>query len=176
MQRSSWIALGLSVLLIAILAVSYFISQERPRQFDATQAQQILHDLQEAVRQKDVEGIMRYVAPNTRLIGDMDAQKARLLIARAFRVMQNPQPTISDVQFHDDNEGKGVGLEEPSVSFYLNLRDQGPDYTSDEYAGRITLYFRQVSIPHLFGLYHTAEWRIVHVETTGPNPDSFGDF
>ncbi|CEK13973.1 hypothetical protein [Chthonomonas calidirosea] len=169
MQRSSWIALGLSVLLIAILTVSYFVSQARPKPFDATQAQQILHDLQVAVRQKDVEGIMQYVAPNARLIGDMDTQKARLLLARAFRTMQNPEPSVSDVQFHAD-------ADEPSVSFDLNLRDQGPDYTSDEYEGRITLYFRQVTITHLFGLYHTVEWRIVHAETTGPNPDNFGDF
>lgn len=169
MQRSSWVALGLSILLTALLTVGYLSSRSKAQHFDAAQAEKVLHDLQVDTRQKDVEGIMRYIAPNTRLMGDLDTNRVRLLLMRAFNAMQNPQPDVSDVQFHDDPD-------EPSLSFLLNLRDQGPDYTSDEYGGRITLYFHQANISHLFGLYHTSEWRIVHVDTTGPSPDTFGDF
>jgi hypothetical protein len=134
------------------------------------QAELMLNDMRDAVRHKDVGRIMDHISsdPDTRIAG-LRPDQLRLIIGRAFHSSSDLKATYSNFAFAGDAGSA-------TVEFDLDVTDNGPNMSADDYKGHITLRLKRADISHLFGLFHTREWRITAADTTGRDPLSFGDF
>jgi ketosteroid isomerase-like protein len=170
MRKSSWIVLGICVVLLFCLGFGYLLTRTPPGDLNQQQAQAMIKDMQSAVRHKDVDGIMRYIAPDDETtVANLKRPRMRMVLAQAFRAMPSPQAQVNNLMF------ASIG-NEATVDFDLKVKSEGADFTSDIYQGHITLHLKRVPVPHLWGLYHTSEWRIVGGSTTGPDPNNYGDY
>lgn len=169
MRKSSWVILGVCLILAALLGFIYVRSQPVSETLTQPEAEQMLHQMQDAVAQKNVGGIMEYIAPDPETrIANLNQDQLRLLIARGLRNSGRPQAIVSNIVF-------AGGTGEATLAFDLVVKDDRPDSVSDRYTGHITLHLRRVEVSHLLGLFHTKEWRIVGADTTGPDLSNFGD-
>ena len=168
MQRNSWIALGICAALAAFLAIMYLQSQGASETFTQETASQMIQTMQDAVRHKNVGGIMQYITPDDEAhIAGEHPFDLQILLARAFRASGQLRADVSHMTYQGETE--------PSVAFHLVIFDERTDMNARDYEGDITLHLQRVDVPHLLGLYKTKEWRITGAETTGPDPASFGE-
>lgn len=170
MKRSSWIAIGISSLLIAGLIAAYFASQGGHETLTQEDAIQTTKKLEEAFRNKSVGAVMDHLGTgsDTR-ISDIGADQLRMMLANYFRNSDHLHADLSNYTFST------VGLE-GMLQFDATLFNNSGDSVKEDYHGHITLHFRRVVVPHLFGMYKTKEWRIVGVDTTGPNLSGMGEY
>jgi len=170
MRKSSWIVLGVCAALILSLATAYFLSRTSPDTLTQQQAESIVKEMQVAVRHKNVDALMAYIAPSEDLrIANLRPDQIRVLLAHAFQAMPDPRAEVSNLTFTG-------GLKDATLGFDLVVHNDGPSQTAVDYTGHITLQLQRVPVPHLMGLYNTREWRIVSGSTTGPDPSTFGDY
>lgn len=170
MQKSSKIALLVCLLLLVVLGASYLMARTGEPTFTQEKALAIIHHLEEGVASKNVGEIMSQIdsSPETRL-ANINSDQLRLLLSRAFRAMNHPKATTSNLNFAAGDKG------EATVEFELLITQNGENYTARDFQGHVTLHLKRVEISYLFGLYKTREWRIVGGSTTGPQPSEFGD-
>lgn len=169
MQKSSWIMLGICGVLLCCLSFAYVLSRVGSGTLTRDEATAMVHRMQDAVKHKDVGAIMDAIAPapETR-IANMTPDQTRLMLARAFRSMQNPAADITEITF----EG---GDKDATLGFNLKVYQSVQDMKASDYQGHITLHLGRVEVSHLLGLYHTTEWRITSATSTGPDPSNWGE-
>jgi hypothetical protein len=169
-KRSSWIILGICILLVIGLIGAYFASQTSSTTLTKAQALQMVEKMQEALRHKNVNAIMSYIAPgpDTR-IANVNQDQLRGILAHYIRNADSLRAEIRDPAFSS-------GDSEAVLEFDLTVYNNGQDSVKEDYKGHITLHLKRVEITHLLGMYKTKEWRIVGAETTGPTLDNFGDY
>ena len=170
MRKSSWIVLGICAALIFGLAAAYFLSQTGSENLTRQQAESMVKEMQVAVRHKNVNTLMSYLAPSDDLrIANLHPDQIRVLLAHAFQAMPEPRAEVNNLTFVG-------GAKDATVGFDLVVHNDGPNQVGIDYTGHITLQLQRVPVPHLLGLYRTREWRIVGGSTTGPDPSAFGDY
>lgn len=169
MRKSSWIVVAVCVVLAAFLAFAYLWTPSSPETLTQQDGNQIVDKLKDAVTHKNADEIMDFVSPDpdTKIAG-LNQDQLRLMLQRAFHNSGNLQPNVSNIMLDSVRN-------EATLAFDVNVKDSTPDMLAGDYAGRITLHLRRIEIPHLMGLLHAREWRIVGAETTGPDPSTFGD-
>ena len=171
MKRSSWIILSVCIVLAASLVTLYRLSQTGTGPLSEKQARAMVQTMQDAVAHKNVNTIMSYMTTDSDAkIVNLRQDQLRMLLARAFRNAQEMKADVTDFAFED-----GTG-DSATAQFNLVLSHVETGMTSEVYRGQITLHLHRQEVPHLLGLYSTHEWRIANAETTGPNPESFGDY
>ena len=170
MRKSSWIVLGICAALIISLATAYILSQTGPDTLTQQQAEGMVKEMQVAVRHKNLNTLMAYLAPNDDIrVANLHPDQIRVLLARAFQAMKEPRAEVTNLTY-------AGGVKDATLAFDLAIHNDGPDHTATDYTGHITLQLQRVSVPHLLGLYRTREWRIVAGSTTGLDPSNFGDY
>lgn len=170
MHKSSWVALGLCAVLIVCLGGAYLISRGAPEALNQEQATQMLQQMQEAVAQKNVDGIMNAISPDADVhLATLRPDQLRLMLAKAFRESGKLHADCTNIAFQG-------GTGDATLEFDLSVKQEAPNMVAEDYAGHITLRLRRVDVPHLLGLYHTKEWRIVGADSTGKDPSTFGDY
>ncbi len=169
MQRKSWILLLISFVLCSSLGFAFFLSRSSPEVLTKESANSMIEEMKKAVSHKSVGGIMAYIAPDPEVeIAKMHPDNLALLISRAFHVSGKLIADCNNLTF----VGSG---ESPTTEFDLVVHHQEQSMTAEDYRGHIKLRWRRVNVPHIFGLYHTKEWRIFSAETDGKDPSTFGD-
>src|SRR5437870_1911460 len=100
MKKSSWIVLGICVVLAAGLAAAYFLSQSSPTTLTRAQAMQMVENMQEALRHKNVNAIMGYIAagPDTR-IANVNQDQLRSMLIHYFRNADSLHADIANPSF-----------------------------------------------------------------------------
>ena len=169
MRKSSWVALGICVVLAVGLAFAYTLSRSSSETLTREEALALVNTMKEAATHKDVNTIMSYVAtdPETRVV-NVNPDQLRLLIARAFRSAGKIRPEIAHFSF-------AGGPNEATMEFDLTVFNDHGDGVSQDYQGHIILKLRRLEMSHLLGLYQTREWRIVGGSSTGPDLNNFGE-
>jgi len=171
MKRSSWIILSICIVLAGSLVTLYRLSQMGAGNLTETQARAMVQTMQDAVTHKNVNTIMSYMTTDSDAkIVNQRQDQLRMLLARAFRNAQEMRADVTDFAF------EGGTKDDATAQFNLVLKHVEAGLTSDAYSGQITLHLHRQEVPHLLGLYSTHEWRITGAETTGPDPNSFGDY
>ncbi|MCW3096473.1 MAG: hypothetical protein JWL77_2091 [Chthonomonadaceae bacterium] len=171
MKRSSWIILSLCIVLAGSLVTLYRLSQMGTGALSESQARAMVQTMQDAVAHKNVNTIMGYITTdNDAKIVNLRQDQLRLLLARAFRNVQDMRADVTDFNF------EGGTSDTATAQFNLALVHDEAGLHSEDYRGQITLHLRRMEIPHLFGLYSAHEWRIVGAETTGVDPNTFGEY
>ncbi len=169
MKQSSWIVLGICILLAAFLGLYYIETQPSPATLTQDQATRMLHRMQEAVAHKDVNTIMGYISPSPDArLANLNQDQLRVTLARAFRDSDRLRADVSNVNLQG-------GTGEATVDFNLVVTHQMPEGIGRDYTGHITLHLQRMEVPRMMGIFHAQEWRIVGAETTGPDPSSFGE-
>lgn len=169
-KRSSWIVLGICVVLSMCLGAAYLMSQNPTPTLGRREAEAMIKQMQQAVRRKNAGAIMDYVSSGDDVkIDNMRPEQVRLLLVKAFRSMNDPRAEVTNPVFTGNERAA-------SFSFDLKLHNDGPDIDSIPYEGHITLNLQRTTVSQWFGLYKTQEWRIVNAATTGPDPALFGDY
>ena len=168
MKRKSWIALGVSLVLAICLGALYLLSQSAPEKLTQEQAVAILSKMQVSFEKKSVSGVVDHVTtdPHARL-ANLTPDQVHLMLANYFR---NSERLHTEATHQTYSEGPDENL----LQFDLSVRNDSSDSKKEDYQGRITLHFRRVETPRLLGLMHANEWRITGVDTTGPDPSTFG--
>ena len=170
MRKSSWIMLGVCGALVLVLGFAYLLSRTTDTSLTREQASQIVQKMQDAVARKDVSTIMSYIDPSPETkVANVNQDTLRILLARAFRAMQNPHADVTNLAFAGGDSG------DATVDFDLDVKQAAADYSAFDYKGHITLHLKRVDVPHLLGLYQTSEWRIVSGSTTGQQPSDMGE-
>ncbi len=169
MRPSSRIALALCLLLTLALGFAYRLSRATPEALPEQAALQMLRSMQDAVQRKSVGGVMAYIAPDagTR-IANLNQDQLRLLLARAFRGSGNLRAETKNVRFTG-------GDQDAVLDFDLAVFNTGDGSVGGDYTGHVTLHLSRVETPHLLGLYHTREWRIVSADSTGRDMTGIGE-
>ncbi len=170
MRKSSWLLLSLSGVLLAGLYLAYRAAQQTPETYTPEAAHAMIAKMQDAVAHKRAGDIMEYITPDPDAhILDMTTDQLRLLIARGLRSSQGMRADVSDIKSQST-------VSEATVTFQLAVTHHEPNMVATDYGpAKITFRLQPVPVPHLLGIYHTSEWRIVAAETTGLSPASFGD-
>jgi hypothetical protein len=170
MKRSSWIVLGVCVVLVIGLVAGYFLSQGGTTTLTQEDAIKMVEKMEEGLRHKNVNAIMGYIAPEagTR-IANVNQDQLRGMLAHYFRNSDSLRADLKNYTFIDSTQ-------EPTLQFDLTVYNNGSDSEKIDYQGHITLHLKRTDVSHLLGLYQTKEWRIVGAETSGPNLDIFGDY
>ena len=167
MRKSSWIVLGIGMLLGIGLGFAYLLSHTGPENLTEADAVKMINRMQEAATHKDVGTIMSYISSTSDTkITNLNTDQLRLMLAHALRSANHVRPDVSHIAFHG-------GLGEASVDFDLIVFNEDKNMSSKDYEGHITLNLRRIDVPHLLGLYQTKEWRVVGGSTTGPDPASW---
>lgn len=170
MRRSSWIVLGICIILILCLGSAYLMSQRGAQTLGRAEAETMLKQMRMAVRHKDAGAIMEYIATGDDVkIDSMRPEQIRLLLVKAFRSMDDPNAEVTNIAYTGTDR-------EATLIFDLKLHNDGPDLNSIPYDGRITLNLQRTTVSHWFGISKTLEWRIVNASTTGQDPSLFGDY
>jgi hypothetical protein len=170
MRKSSWILLGVCLVLALGLGVAYLLSRPAQEGLTQEQATQMVREMQAAVAKKDVNGIMRYVAPGAEpRLARMRPDQLRVLLMRAFRESGRLTATCDNFAFQTSGE-------EATLEFDLSVTHQDTGFTAEDYNGRITLNLQRVEAPRFLGLFKTKEWRIVEAQTTGKDPSTIGEW
>jgi hypothetical protein len=170
MKKSSWIVLGICVVLMFCLGFAYFVSRIGASEpLTQQKAQAMIGQMQEAVKHKNVNDIMSYVSPDpdTKVAG-LDQDHIRRLLQSAFHMMKEPRADVNNLIF-------AGGADDAQVSFDLTVHNDGPDQQGVDYKGHVTLELKRVDVPHLLGLFHTKEWRIVNGSQNGPDVTTWGE-
>jgi hypothetical protein len=169
MRKSSWIVLGISVALVVCLGCAYLLTRSTPETLTKEQAAQIIKEMQEAVRHKNVNAIMAYVSPDpdTKVAG-LDQEHMRRLLVGALHRMDDPRADVANLVF-------AGGTDDATISCDVAVHNDGPNQSIVDYIGHVTLQLKRVDVAHLFGLYHTKEWRIVGGTQDGPDVTGWGD-
>jgi len=169
MRKSSWVAIAVCVVLAAFLAFAYLWTPSSPETLTQQDGNQIVDKLKDAVAHKNADEIMAFVSPDpdTKIAG-LNQDQLRLMLMRAFHNSGTLKADVSNVALVSVRN-------EATLAFDVVVKDSTPDMLAGDYTGRITLHLRRMEIPHLMGLLHAKEWRIVGAETTGPDPSAFGD-
>ncbi len=171
MKRSSWIILSLCIVLAGSLVTLYRLSQTGAGALNADQARSMVQTMQDAVAHKNVNTIMSYITTeNDAKIVNLHKDQLRLLLARTFRNAQDIHADVTNFAF------QGGTTDDATAQFDLALNHDEPGLHSVVYTGQITLHLHRMEVPHLFGLYSAHEWRIIGAETSGVDPNTFGDF
>ncbi|HLV79657.1 MAG TPA: hypothetical protein VKT32_05220 [Chthonomonadaceae bacterium] len=169
MRKSSWVVIAVCILLAGFLAFAYLWTPSSPETLTQQDGVEIVHKLQNAVEQKKVNDIMDYVSPDPDVkIAGLNQDQLQLMLARAFHNSGNLKANVSNIALDSTRN-------EATLAFDVAVKDSTPNMLAGDYSGRITLHLRRVEIPHLMGLLHAREWKIVGAETTGPDPSTFGD-
>ena len=170
MRKSSWVVLAVCAALSFVLGFAYLLSRASDDTLTQAQANQLVGRMQEAVAHKDVNAIMGAIDPDpaTKVAG-VNQDQLRFMLARALRAMDHPRAEINNMALAGGTKG------DATIDFDLAVKTAGPDYMSTPYQGHITLHLKRVDVPHLLGVYHTNEWRIVSGSTTGPQPTEMGE-
>jgi hypothetical protein len=169
MRKSSWIVLALCGVLVLCLGFAYMVSRQTPQPLTKETTEAMVQQMQEAVKHKNINTIMSFVSPDpdTKVAG-LDQDHIRRMLASAFHMMQEPRADVNNLNFIG-------GTDEATVDFDLSVHNDGPGQQVTDYKGHVTLQIRRVDVPHLMGLYHTREWRIVDGSQTGPDLTTWGD-
>jgi hypothetical protein len=170
MRKSSWILLGISVVLLVLLGFAYLQSQNAPDTRTEAQAVEMLKRMQSAVAHNNVNGIMDMISPDpgTR-IGNMRTEQLRVMIARAFRQSGPFRADFSGISLHPSQN-------EASLEFDLQVTHLMDGNVGRDYSGHVTLQLQRVDVPVMLGIFHTKQWRIVRAETPGADPSLYGDY
>jgi hypothetical protein len=170
MQKASWIALAVLVALIGFLGINYALSGSGAERLDRQKATAWLEKMRMAAERKDVGTIMNAIAPQSEArIADVNPDKFRLLLMRAFRTMGSVRIQTSNIRFEG---GEG---DEAELSFYLVVRNVSPEMVAEDYKGDITVRLRRVDVPRMLGLFQGKEWRVVEAHSSGPSLSTFGE-
>lgn len=170
MRKSSWVVLGVCAALVFSLGFAYLLSRASDDTLTQAQATQMVGRMQEAVAHKDVSAMMAFIDPDpaTKVAG-VNQDQLRFMLARALRAMDHPRAEVNNMALAGGSKG------DATVDFDLAVKTAGADFMSTPYMGHITLHLKRVEVPHLLGLYHTYEWRVVSGSTTGPQPTDMGE-
>lgn len=169
MQKSSWIALGVLILLSAFLGVGYIATRPAPETLTKEQATTMLTHLQKAAEGKNTSAILGALAPMPEgKYAELNREQLQWLLNRAFRGSERIRTEITNVTFDG-------GMQAATLAFDLVVYNGLGSMTSENYRGRITLSLKRVEVPRFGGILKSFEWRIVKADTTGPNLTSFGD-
>jgi len=171
MRKTSWIVLGVCVVLVLCLGAAYILTRTTPDSLNKDRAALIITQMQNAVKHRDVNTIMSYVSsdPETRIAG-LEPDRMRRLLASALHRMESPRADVTGLAMTG-----GGDTDEATLSFDLTVHNDGPGQVVVDYTGHVTLELKRVDVPHLFGLYHTREWRIIGGTQNGPDITSWGD-
>ena len=168
MQRSSWILLGICVFIAVTLLTTYHYSTKQTAEMNQAVAFAMVHTMQKDVRDKNVDQLMSFVDPSSMTnIADNTPKRIRKIIAQALAAMHSPRAVVTNMQY-------SAGTNQVVVEGDLNIEDDGPDYSSSLTSGHLTFYLKPVTTSHMFGLWHTKEWKITRAAWSGQNPDSYG--
>jgi len=170
MKRSSWIILAICAALMCFLGFLYVQSQDKPPDMTPSLIESMLGSMQKAVARKDVRTLLSYVdqSPETR-ISSLNTDQLRLTLSRAFNTSDQLEAVYSGLTLHDDGE-------EATAEFDLKVLHHMSGANADDYNGHIVLHLKRTPVPHLLGLYHTREWKIVRADTNGTDLDKWGDY
>ena len=169
MQKSSWMMLLGVAALAGLLAFAYITSHSGPGPLTETQAHSLLESLKDAMRRKDVNGILSAVSPEPETrIANMSPDKLRAVLQMAFRSTDDLDAQTKDVVFQG-------GDASASMEFDLNVRNTVQNGAASHWTAHVTLQMRPVDVPQFLGLYHTKEWRIVGAISDGPDLSGFGE-
>jgi len=170
MQKRSWILLGVCGLILFVLGIAYLNSQNASETLTQEQATHMLDTMKSAVEHKSVSTLMGFIAPSSDTrIANLNPDQLRGLLARAFHQAGPFQANFSNETFQSNGA-------DATLDFDLAVTQKLDGGVGNDYRGHITLHYQRVAVPHLFGLFHSKEWRIVRAESSGPDPTSFGDY
>ena len=170
MKKSSWIAISVALLLLAALGGLYSVTQKPAPGFNQEHITSLLNSMKSAVERKDVRSIMGYMdeSPETR-VSRLNSDQTRLFLSRAFQQTGHLNADYKNLQIHPSEM-------DPIAEFDLEVKHSLPEADGTDYSGHIIFHMKQVEIPHLFGLYHTKDWRISRAEVSGPDLANYGDY
>lgn len=172
MQKKSWIILGICLSLLGVLWIYILQSRGAPRPLTQPQMVSMLNHMRDAVEHKNVRELMSYVSPGDQTrISNMNVRQLRVLLTRTFSDSDTLQADYSNLIFKGGEVGSDALAE-----FDLVVTHHLPEGVADDYRGHISLKLQSMEIPHLMGLYHTNEWRIVNARTNGPDLSTYGDY
>lgn len=170
MRKSSWIALTICAALVFALGIAYVVSRSSEDTLTQEQATKMIGHMQEAVMHKDVNAIMAFIDPDPATkIANVNQDQLRFMLARGLRAMEHPHADVSNLAL------AGGDKSDATLEFDLAVKSDGKDFASTDYNGHITLHLKRVEVPHLLGLFHTTEWRIVSGSTDGKQPADWGE-
>ena len=169
MQRRSWIILAVCMLLAGSLFAAFLLTQGGPGPLTEQQAIDVTRKMALAFQNKNAGGVLAYIspAPDTR-IANLNHDQMYALLVRCFHNTDRVSADMTNYVFTGDDP-------DAALQFDLVVHNDATDSRSQEYSGHITVHFRRTEVPQLLGLYRTKEWRIVGLDTTGPDPSTFGE-
>lgn len=163
MHRSSRIALtlGLVFLAAAMLLYSTPASIHAPP-LSADLARRVVQRGADALRRRDVEGVMRLFTPTARILG-ADTNRMREVLASSFPQMRGPlEISIRNLKV------RRIGAR-GEVSFHMDVgehtRQMDAVYFPDL---AITLTLAKTKSARWFGLTTVEEWKITEMTATPP--------
>lgn len=169
MKRTSWIALGLCLIIAAGLGYAFLLSQSGSEHLTEHEAIDMTQKMEHAFSAKNANGVLAYVGPasDTRIM-NITPDQLHLLLVRYFRSADRLSADLTNYAF-------AGGDTDATLQFDIAVHNDGMDSRKTDYSGHITLHLRRVQVPHLMNLYQTKEWRIVGADSTGPDLTTFGD-
>src|SRR5690242_8238760 len=133
MRKSSWILLGVSVLLLALLGFAYLQSQNAPDTLTEAQATEMLKKMQDAVAHNNVNAIMDQISPDPGVrVAGVRQEQLRVMLARAFRQAGPFQADVSGVSLLPSKD-------EATLQFDLNVKHPMDQGVGTDYHGHVTL-------------------------------------
>ncbi len=169
MKQKSWAILGICALLCAGLGALYLLTQNSPKTFTQQDAIAFVQKMQTSFHKKNSGEILAKLSPDSEpRLAKLSPDQIHTLLLSYFR---NSDKLNAEI----DNYGFAEGQDENTLQFDLKVHNDSSDSQKTDYEGRITLHFKYMDSPRLFGLLHASEWRISAIETTGPDISTFGD-
>jgi hypothetical protein len=169
-KRSSWIILAISALLLGLLAFLYVQSQQKPPDMTQSRIESMLDKMKDAVAHKNIRALMSFVDQSSETrISKLNVDQLRLTLSRAFNNSDQLEALYTGLALHNNGD-------ESTAEFDLKVVHHLSAATADDYDGHIVLYLKRLEVPHLLGLYHSREWKIVRADTNGPDLTNYGDY
>ena len=169
MKKTSWAILAVCALLCSGLGALYLLTQNAPKTFTQQDALAIVRNLQIAFQNKKSGEILAKLSP------DSEAKLAKLTPDQIHAMLLSYFRNSDKLDAEIGNYAYAEGQDENTLLFDLKLHNDSSDSQKTDYEGRLTLHFKYMDTPRLFGLLHASEWRISSIETTGPDISAFGD-
>ncbi len=164
MRTSSKIVLIICGALLVLLAAVYIpiLSDTHP-EFTEQDAHDMLNRLADAFVRKNTEAVLGFASPDVKAAGQ-NLEQLRDLLHRFFGTARNLEVQFRDMRY--SRSGNTVTLDTQAVAG--ELPPGSKDFTETYYNRPVRFVVQRRSIPHLWGMLKTYEWKITEVDAEIP--------
>lgn len=158
MRRSSWLVLIAAFALLLLGGIFYFVRPTAPQPLNAQVAARLLEEAKEAFQHNDTNAVMALFTEDSQIMG-LSTSLLRSRLEQTMHEIGNDHLQIRWNNVSAQAEG-GRGMIACDIDVGQTIQQAEISY----FKTHVTLLVRRIRTAHLFGLWHSEEWRIAEVQ------------